>query len=353
VEAIEQIDKLLVPLLQVTDEAEFQHLLVPLISLHAEPTIKEIIKFKLRVSLSRSGGSRQNQDAEDVYSETIVQILTQLREFKADPAARPINNFRSYVATVTYHVCYEYLRHKYPQRSQLKDKLRYLLSHQEGFALWKSDNEWICGFALWQEQKKAVVRSSKLHQLYDTLLSHNPAGRSDGGPGRNMAEMLANIFNKAENPIELDDLVNLVADLSGVKDQADQPEVGDEETGNFPELADPRARIEEEIDQRNYFKKLWLEISQLRPMQCAALLLNLKDDKGRGVIVLFSLLGIATLDEIAQALAMPADRFAKLWNELPIEDSAIAELLGITRQQVINLRKSARERLGRRMRVFA
>jgi len=34
---------------------------------------------------------------------------------------------------------------------------------------------------------------------------------------------------------------------------------------------------------------------------------------------------------------------------LPLEDSAIAQLFGITRQQVINLRKTARERLARRM----
>jgi len=35
---------------------------------------------------------------------------------------------------------------------------------------------------------------------------------------------------------------------------------------------------------------------------------------------------------------------------LPLEDAAIAERLGLTRQQVINLRKSARARLARRMR---
>jgi hypothetical protein len=46
---------------------------------------------------------------------------------------------------------------------------------------------------------------------------------------------------------------------------------------------------------------------------------------------------------------MPAQEFAKLWNNLPLEDTTIAQNLGVTRQQVINLRKSARERLARRM----
>jgi hypothetical protein len=47
---------------------------------------------------------------------------------------------------------------------------------------------------------------------------------------------------------------------------------------------------------------------------------------------------------------MPAQEFAGLWNELPLADDAIARRLGLMRQQVVNLRKSARERLGRRMR---
>jgi hypothetical protein len=48
---------------------------------------------------------------------------------------------------------------------------------------------------------------------------------------------------------------------------------------------------------------------------------------------------------------MPVERLASLWNDLPIEDVEIAEHLGVTRQQVINLRKVARERLARRMKV--
>jgi hypothetical protein len=40
---------------------------------------------------------------------------------------------------------------------------------------------------------------------------------------------------------------------------------------------------------------------------------------------------------------------AAVWNELPLEDAVIAERLGATRQQVINLRKCARARLSRRL----
>jgi len=55
--------------------------------------------------------------------------------------------------------------------------------------------------------------------------------------------------------------------------------------------------------------------------------------------------------EIAEVIGLGEVRLAAMWNELPIGDSAIGELLGLTRQQVINLRKCARERLARRMKA--
>jgi CRP-like cAMP-binding protein len=58
---------------------------------------------------------------------------------------------------------------------------------------------------------------------------------------------------------------------------------------------------------------------------------------------------VAGIRQIAEVLGIPIEEFAKLWNRLPLDDLAIAERLGVTRQRVINLRKSARERLTRRV----
>jgi hypothetical protein len=46
---------------------------------------------------------------------------------------------------------------------------------------------------------------------------------------------------------------------------------------------------------------------------------------------------------------MPAEEFASLWSRLPIDDITLAEQLDCTRQQVINLRMSARKRLRNRL----
>jgi F420-0:gamma-glutamyl ligase-like protein len=78
-------------------------------------------------------------------------------------------------------------------------------------------------------------------------------------------------------------------------------------------------------------------------------MLNLRDSDGLNALSLFAFVGVATVDELAAALELEAARLAELWSQLPLSDLVIAEMLGVNRQQVINLRRSARERLNRRM----
>jgi DNA-directed RNA polymerase specialized sigma24 family protein len=115
-------------------------------------------------------------------------------------------------------------------------------------------------------------------------------------------------------------------------------------------LPDPAPDAALAFERRTYLARLWKEIRQLPPRQAAALLLNLRDGQGRNAAALLPLTGIATLRQMAAAVALPPEELAGLWSRLPLEDAALAEILGLTRQQVINLRKSARERLARRMR---
>jgi hypothetical protein len=59
--------------------------------------------------------------------------------------------------------------------------------------------------------------------------------------------------------------------------------------------------------------------------------------------------GVATFEQIALTLEIPIAEFEQLWAQLPLDDLYLADYLGATRQQVINLRKTARERLLKRM----
>jgi hypothetical protein len=164
-----------------------------------------------------------------------------------------------------------------------------------------------------------------------------------------LTELLATIFRFVRAPVQLDELLSVVADLQGVRDlKADVSVRGGTDFEDRLNETEVPNNFATEVERRSYLRRLWEEITQLPSLQCAALLLNLRDAQ-EGVISLFPLAGVASVRQIAVAVRMPDEHFAALWNKLPLDDRAIAELLGVTRQQVINLRKSARARLGRRM----
>jgi hypothetical protein len=107
-----------------------------------------------------------------------------------------------------------------------------------------------------------------------------------------------------------------------------------------------------QTEKRVFLQRLWEELGRLPVHQRAALLLNLRDPAGGSCIGLFPATGVATIRQLAEALEISAEDFAELWNELPLEDAKIAQLLKRTRQQIINARKSARERLARQLKGF-
>ena len=98
---------------------------------------------------------------------------------------------------------------------------------------------------------------------------------------------------------------------------------------------------------------LWDEIKTLPEKQRAALLLNMRDAHGDIGVDAFATLGIAQISEIGTYAGVTVEEFYELWGELPLDDDEIARRIGAaTRQQVINLRKTARERLARRLQLF-
>jgi len=115
------------------------------------------------------------------------------------------------------------------------------------------------------------------------------------------------------------------------------------------ERVDETASVESSLVYRSALLEVWREIELLPPRQRAALLLGLRDDNGSATASLLILLQIATFDELAAAVELAREELAAIWDQLPLPDMAIAGRLGLTRQQVINLRKSARDRLGRRL----
>jgi hypothetical protein len=154
---------------------------------------------------------------------------------------------------------------------------------------------------------------------------------------------LTTIFHMTGGPIPFDLLVRTVAECWGV---TDHPQAADVAT--LP-LADQAPLPDANLERNQWLATLWGEILELPPKQRIALLLNLRDESGACATTVFIAAGVAGFDQLAAALEMPTEEFVELWRGMPLDDSQIAARLNLSRQQVINLRKCAKERLARRL----
>jgi hypothetical protein len=347
-----KIDVLLRPFLQAADDADAELIAAGLISEYVRPVIVSVTNYKLGIAANSGPTNPSHADREDISSEVVLEVLLRLRELRSDADNLCISNFRSYVAAITNRACSEYLRRLKPQRARLKNRLRYILTHAPDLGLWATARgEWFCGLKT-QQGRESFHRSTRVQQLLDDPQLVGEMAPSNGDfSNSTQLDQLEAIFKLANEPIAFDDLIRIIAELWGVKDQMPASAVQLDGVDSQGELRDVQVDVSTEVEQRIYLRHIWKEIRDLPPKQRSALLLNLKDPSGQSVIALLPIVGIASLHEIAAALEMSDERLAELWNDLPLEDAVIASQLRVTRQQVINLRKSARERLARRMKA--
>ncbi len=288
---------------------ESQRLLYQLVWDQAYPIVTHIVRHKLEV------------EVEDVIHDILVDLISRLRDLKAEDQPDTIRDFPAYVAVTAYHGCDEYFRRRFPQRQRLKNKLRYLLGKDARFSLWTDPSgEWYCGRV--PDSDKPKVETFRQTRT------------------REAAALLSSIFAECAAPLLFDDLVDRMAVRWGVSDR---------HLSLDREVADPRASPVETMEQKAWLRRLWAEIGELPIRQRICLLLNLRDHQGGAAIALLPVTSVAGIREIAATLEMEASELAGLWRDLPLDDATIAVRLGVTRQQVINLRKSARERLSRKL----
>ncbi|MDX2042506.1 MAG: hypothetical protein SF097_14895 [Acidobacteriota bacterium] len=306
------------------------------LSAEVEQVIVSIVRFKLRAS----------GEADDACQEVRLQLLERLRETGELPSAE----LCSLAATIAWRVCAADVRQRNPQFHALKNRIHYLLTRQAGLACWREADAPMGGFAAWQSKRKPLS-PGKLRSLVADRQFAWRVGNLAEPQGRELVELLTALFNLAAAPVELNELVNVAAELLHLREPKLESLQSDDDEG-VAELPGKDADISLQVEKRIFLQRLWEEVQLLPPNQRTALLLNLRDAEGRGCIALFLVTGVATLRQLAEALELTAERFAAVWNDLPLDDQTIAELLGLQRQQIINARKSARERLARRLKNF-
>jgi len=319
-------DPLLAAYLAARDEGDAGSLLARLLDEQARPLVRRIV----RGQLGGSGGAAA-ADLEDVESGVVVRLLGQLMAARTG-GEEGIRSFRSYVAVAAYHGCHAFLRARQPERARFFTRLRYLLTHDPELALWPSDaGDWLGGLAAWRGRATGPRRLP-------------PRTARDPSTAAGLRRAVHELLRASGGPWRLDELVEALD-----RSRETSPGRASRPMAAAPELADTAAPVLTALADRELLARAWEEIQLLPRRQRVALLLNLRDSEGREMLSLMPLAGLAGQAEIARVLELPASELAALWARLPLADLHLAELLGLTRRQVINLRKCARERLARRL----
>ncbi len=304
------------------DSVQADALLTTIVFDHALPIIKRTTRSRLYAV--------PQQEREDVEGDVTLQLVKRLKSLK-ERGGDPINDFAGYTAVAAHNGCDEHFRRLYPQRQRLKNRLRYLISKSPTIVTWHDpDRGLVCGPALWQKRPVVTAPTDIVDKMGIVVRSHE--------------ETLKEVFRVVESPLELDALVEVFAALWNVKDQAHEQVLTEGATISTDRPAD------EIIQQDQSMRALWGEILNLPLSQRIALLLNLRDPSGGSALWLIASHAVASVRKIAELLEFQAKEFADLWPQLPLSDLDIAQRLGVERQQVINLRQAARQRLGRKLR---
>jgi len=315
--------------LQSPEEEKAERFLDGLVKQQIEPTIRAVLRQRHILPADGEG-------LIGTVAMTVVDRLRRQRQTEVLPSTTipPITHLEGYVAVVTHHAIDGWLRERSPERARLRRSLRYVLIHSVEYALWEQDKVILAGRASWQMEKRAVSPVSAEQLVQRCQLPQNALSLS-------LLTLVDTLFQTAGGPILLEALVEAAVHLRGVEDK---PKTAEIETISSPGLS-----IEATLLHKETLAAVWREVLQLPQRQCVALLLNLRDNEGRGVQELLLALGITDRKGIALALGWREEELDRIWDLLPVDDIQIAQWLGITRQQVINLRKVARERLERRL----
>lgn len=340
-------DSILLSLLQTTDELEARRLQDELLLEHAAPVIRQTLRHRMRFYAGSADASLHPPGAEDLFNDVIVKIIERLNELRSQPDHRTIRNFSIYVARIATNVWNDYLRVRRRERHRLKHKLRNLLDRHQDFNVWKeADNLIFCGLAAWGNRgtlHSESVSPDRADEIVERL-------RTKIFPSKNLREMplskiAAETIKLIGHAIELNRLVEIVADLQGIKDQA--PESLDAvESGLSQRLPDASPRSDSLIEGRDRLRQYWEEVKKLPTGQRNTICLSFEDESGEDLFSLLVDAGIVTAPELAAEFGLSLEAFDELWMRIPMLDNTeLAEYLGVTRQQVSLWRFRAQSRL--------
>ncbi len=310
-------DEILASYLAEPDDRAAEILLRTLLVDFCAPYVRMIVTASLRGPRQAESGDA----AQDVLLDLTCR-LRQLREHTEPGGEPPIRNLRAYIASVARRGAGLVLRRSNPDRSRLINRLRYCLKSNPALRLVEdAQGRWLA---------EPATGGSRLADI--------PV--PSGAASMPLPDLIGRILAFAAPPVLLTDLTDYIGSALGGFAREESFEAA---------VTVEASNLAVQMEQRAWLAHLWNEIVELPVNQRVALLLNLRDHIGDSALRVLPTLGIASIRQVAAALEMQPEKLAGLWLQLPVDDLQIAAMLSLTRQQVANLRKSARDRLIRRM----
>jgi hypothetical protein len=354
------VDPLLLPFLEAADEARARDLLGDVLIAHVSPLIWQVLQRQL---LQAGSTLAHRQEADDLHAALMLRLTAQLFALRRGELATPMASLQSYVAAAAFKACHEWLRQRAPRLARLRSRVRYVLTRDPQLAMREvADREWWCAARAASDQSSAAGDEDVRRAADEQLVAVRRATGEPSTSPRAFAEFVRATLDALGRPCRFGSLVSALAECLGEyeshatvgrsADDGDRRDAFGRDETDVTGMAAARPTVVDELMHRERLRLLWAEIEALPPRQRAALLLNLRDDDGRGMIELWPESGAASRADLARALELTAEQLDELWPTLPRDDQWIAAHLGVTRRQVINLRKCARRRLARRLKTI-
>jgi RNA polymerase sigma factor (sigma-70 family) len=339
------MDNVLAPYLTAEDERERQQHLDELLTLRAAPLIRHVLLRRLGFYVNAQGVNKNNPDVEDLYQEAmsrVVQVLSQLQS----SSDTDIENFELYVSRITSNICTDFLRAKSPARTRLKYSLQDLLKRHKDFVSWMHDGKTLCGFMRWRNTGKSAFSEQSIEDLETKLDSFRSLYFADEdirlAP---LSQVVAELFDWILGPVEIDQLVRMIAYLLDIKDQQigslDDPSPVRRELY----LVANSQSIESHVEANDLLTRLWQAVVQLPAEQRDAFALSFKDDAGQDLFTVLRAAEIANWDELAEGMGRSVQEVARLRMRMPMDSANVADELRASRENVYKWRFRAIRRL--------
>ena len=350
-----EIDPVLDSFMQAAAGEEREDQLEKLV-LESIPIIRRVLRHRLGFHVNAKGENARTPDAADLFHEILVRILQRLHSLQIKGGGEEIRDFGAYVSRTAGNACHDYLRERNPLRHLLKNRIRYLLHDRPELVvrehLHGGRRAVQCGLSTWSEDlwrqpptdaRGAVDADDPLKEWLQTEF-----GTALPLDSFRLSRVLLGILTQIGHPVELDRLVYLVTSVRGTPEWTVES-IDEEENPLAVSLPDPRPRIDQQLEEEELLQRLWEAILTLPLVQRRIVLLGQGDERGHDLWSLLLEAGTIPLAELCAGLELEPIETAALWAEIPLDTSALANYLNLTRTQVIRWKFYARQQLRKQL----